>query len=93
MCNIKSFLLFLGSSGPDLSLCVFAWEAQTPNNNAQSVTHLGIFDLNRWYHAQMPGSVRLHGGTNRSVCPFFAFLSTTEVDEVIGSSDLLVSNY
>lgn len=41
--------------GPDLSLCVFVWEC---SDGSKQTSHMGIFDMNRWYHAQMPTTVR-----------------------------------
>ncbi|XP_074654588.1 protein ELYS-like [Tubulanus polymorphus] len=64
---------FDGSSN-DLSLCMFTWEAYPEDTHSRSVTILAMFDLNRWYHAQMPGSIR---PANRE-CSFFAFYSLKE---------------
>ena len=36
----------------DLSLCMVVWEASGVDQ--QSMYFLALFDLNRWYHAQMP---------------------------------------
>ena len=44
-----------GLHGPDLSLSVFVWEC---SDGAKQTSHMGIFDMNRWYHAQMPATVR-----------------------------------
>ncbi len=46
-------------SGPDQSLCTFVWEAAATDPHSKSIYRLGIFDINRWYHAQMPFSIRL----------------------------------
>ena len=53
-----SYFLFTGMSGPDLSLCTFVWEAAPSDPHSKSIYHIGIFDINRWYHAQMPFSIR-----------------------------------
>lgn len=50
-----------GGHGRDLSLCVFVWEATEGNLSSKVSRHLAIFDINRWYHAQMPPSIRLVG--------------------------------
>lgn len=54
-------------------LCLFAWCVQHGDETSTepSVTyHFAIFDINRWYHAQMPQTVRLAPGDE--VCSFFA---------------------
>ncbi|EMP37483.1 Protein ELYS [Chelonia mydas] len=46
---------------PDTSVSVFSWQVNTYGQGKPS-TYLGIFDINRWYHAQMPDSLRLANG-------------------------------
>lgn len=91
--KFKVALRFIGVTGADLSLCVFAWEVLPPDANSAATYHLGVFDVNRWYHAQMPGTMRFHGGTSREVCPFFAFLSLKEVGERFGPEGLVVGYF
>ncbi|XP_033916384.1 protein ELYS-like [Melopsittacus undulatus] len=61
---------------PDTSVSIFSWQVNT-YGQAKSSTYLGVFDINRWYHAQMPDSLRpeefLHD------CPYFAFWSLDSV--------------
>ena len=51
------YILYLGGQAADLSLCVFVWEATSESGNQKKV-YLAVFDINRWYHAQMPHAVR-----------------------------------
>ena len=39
----------------DATLVVFIWSCGTPDNRE---VFIGMFDINRWYHAQMPNLVR-----------------------------------
>ncbi|XP_054249031.1 protein ELYS [Indicator indicator] len=61
---------------PDTSVSIFSWQVNTYGQGKPS-TYLGVFDINRWYHAQMPDSLRpeefLHD------CPYFAFWSLDTV--------------
>ena len=57
VCSDHAFLVHAG--GPSsLRLCMFAWEVQTLAPQSQHSCVLGVFDMNRWYHAQMPVSIR-----------------------------------
>ena len=44
----------------DLGLAAFVWEARSDPADGQEASScfLGLFDLNRWYHAQMPRAIR-----------------------------------
>lgn len=61
---------------PDTSVSIFSWQVNTYGQGKPS-TYLGVFDINRWYHAQMPDSLRpeefLHN------CPYFALWSLDTV--------------
>ncbi|XP_074000616.1 protein ELYS-like [Numenius arquata] len=61
---------------PDTSVSIFSWQVNTYGQETPS-TYLGVFDINRWYHAQMPDSLRpeefLHD------CPYFALWSLDTV--------------
>ncbi|KAM9273242.1 protein ELYS isoform 1-T1 [Cariama cristata] len=61
---------------PETSVSVFSWQVNTYGEGKPS-TYLGVFDINRWYHAQMPDSLRpeefLHD------CPYFALWSLDTV--------------
>jgi len=43
---------------PDLNLCMFAWEAVSTSAKVGSQCFVAIFDMNRWYNAQIPNSIR-----------------------------------
>ncbi|XP_051469981.1 protein ELYS [Apus apus] len=61
---------------PETSVSVFSWQVNTYGQGKPS-TYLGVFDINRWYHAQMPDSLRpeefLHD------CSYFALWSLDTV--------------
>ncbi|KAM6127979.1 LOW QUALITY PROTEIN: protein ELYS-like [Pterocles gutturalis] len=65
-----------GVISPDTSVSIFSWQVNTYGQGKPS-TYLGVFDINRWYHAQMPDSLRpeelLHD------CPYFALWSLDTV--------------
>ncbi|NXG27301.1 ELYS protein, partial [Dromaius novaehollandiae] len=61
---------------PDTSVSIFSWQVNTYGQGKPS-TYLGIFDINRWYHAQMPDSLR--PGEFLHNCPYFALWSLDTV--------------
>ena len=64
---------------------------------------MGLFDLNRWYYAQMPRSIRwektvttlstMTGQHAPKVCSFLAFHSLGTAVEEAGELPLVVSSY
>lgn len=42
----------------DLTLAMCVWEAPAHDVHSRPTCHLGIFDINCWYHSQMPPSIR-----------------------------------
>ncbi|XP_067901507.1 protein ELYS [Heterodontus francisci] len=64
------------ASSPDTSVSIFSWQVNTYGQRKPS-TYLGIFDINRWYHAQMPDSLR--AGEHLRNCPYFALWSLDAV--------------
>lgn len=44
-------------ASPDTSVSVFSWQVKS-YGQGQPSTFIGVFDINRWYHAQMPDSLR-----------------------------------
>ncbi|XP_041030185.1 protein ELYS isoform X1 [Carcharodon carcharias] len=64
------------ASSPDTSVSIFSWQVNTYGQRKPS-TYLGIFDINRWYHAQMPDSLR--AGEQLHNCPYFALWSLDAV--------------
>ncbi|KAK3099666.1 hypothetical protein FSP39_007744 [Pinctada imbricata] len=83
----ESFEECMSLHGPDLSLCVFVWETCDGINPGTSA-HLAVYDMNRWYHAQMPYSLRKMTG-NMDTCQYFSFLSLDEVLDQAESDSLL----
>ncbi|XP_072187114.1 protein ELYS [Excalfactoria chinensis] len=71
---------------PDTSVSIFSWQVNTYGQGRPS-TYLGVFDINRWYHAQMPDSLRpeefLHN------CSYFALWSLDAVTSVTSPNIIL----
>ncbi|CAH3037704.1 unnamed protein product [Porites lobata] len=64
----------------DLTLAVCVWEAPSHDLHSKPTCHLGIFDINCWYHSQMPPSIRdAMFGSKDPTCPFFAFFSLADI--------------
>nr|XP_019586431.1 PREDICTED: protein ELYS [Rhinolophus sinicus] len=61
---------------PDTSVSVFTWQVNIYGQGTPSV-YLGLFDINRWYHAQMPDSLR--SGEYLHNCSYFALWSLDPV--------------
>ncbi|CAH6789579.1 protein ELYS isoform X2 [Phodopus roborovskii] len=61
---------------PDTSVSVFTWQVNIYGQGKPSV-YLGLFDINRWYHAQMPDSLR--SGESLHNCSYFALWSLDSV--------------
>jgi hypothetical protein len=50
------YLHISGIHGPDLSRCLFVWEST--EGDSKKIHQMAVFDMNRWYHAQMPATLR-----------------------------------
>ncbi|XP_059268558.1 protein ELYS isoform X3 [Mustela nigripes] len=61
---------------PDTSVSVFTWQVNIYGQGKPSM-YLGLFDINRWYHAQMPDSLR--AGEYLHNCSYFALWSLDSV--------------
>ncbi|XP_067585656.1 protein ELYS isoform X3 [Pseudorca crassidens] len=61
---------------PDTSVSVFTWQVNIYGQGKPSI-YLGLFDINRWYHAQMPDSLR--SGEYLHNCSYFALWSLDSV--------------
>ncbi|KAM5145059.1 protein ELYS isoform 1-T1 [Callospermophilus lateralis] len=61
---------------PDTSVSVFTWQVNIYGQERPSI-YLGLFDINRWYHAQMPDSLR--SGEYLHNCSYFALWSLDSV--------------
>ncbi|XP_013391825.1 protein ELYS-like [Lingula anatina] len=77
-----------GAHGPDLSLCLFAWEVTSSADPSKTTCYLGLFDMNRWYHAQMPVAVR-YSSAHPNLCAFFGMFSLDNVVKVTEPDDIL----
>ncbi|KAG8123498.1 hypothetical protein E2320_018975 [Naja naja] len=73
-------------TSPDTSVSVFSWQVNTYGQGKPS-TYLGIFDINRWYHAQMPDSLR--PGEFLHNCPYFALWSLDAVVSITSPDHIL----
>ncbi|KAJ6664731.1 hypothetical protein lerEdw1_006304 [Lerista edwardsae] len=71
---------------PDTSVSVFSWQVNTYGQGKPS-TYLGIFDINRWYHAQMPDSLR--SGEFLHNCSYFALWSLDAVANMTAPNRIL----
>ncbi|KAL4221649.1 Protein ELYS [Mactra antiquata] len=80
-----------GILGPDLSLCVFVWEATEGSLSSNTHQYLAIFDINRWYHAQMPSTVRYVSGST-DLCAYLCSFMLDEATEKTGNDNLLMAN-
>ncbi|XP_037104150.1 protein ELYS [Syngnathus acus] len=56
-------------ASPDTSVSIFSWQVKAYGEGLPS-TYVGVFDINRWYHAQMPDSFRM--GESLQNCPYLA---------------------
>lgn len=68
-CYISYLFFFLSNSvaSPDTSVSVFSWQVKAYGQGTLS-TYIGVFDINRWYHAQMPDSLRYNIQTFSEKC-------------------------
>ncbi|XP_063184961.1 protein ELYS-like, partial [Chroicocephalus ridibundus] len=73
-------------TSPDTSVSVFSWQVNTYGQGKPS-TYLGVFDINRWYSAQMPDSLRPEEFPHE--CPYFALWSLDTVVSVTSPKLLL----
>ncbi|XP_073725317.1 protein ELYS-like isoform X1 [Misgurnus anguillicaudatus] len=74
------------AASPDTSVSIFSWQVK-PYGQSQPSTFIGVFDINRWYHAQMPDSLRT--GTSLRNCPYLAVWSLDSVVEMTASCPLM----
>uniref|UniRef100_A0A673ZQ58 AT-hook containing transcription factor 1 n=1 Tax=Salmo trutta TaxID=8032 RepID=A0A673ZQ58_SALTR len=73
-------------ASPDTSVSIFSWQVKTYGQGNPS-TYIGVFDINRWYHAQMPDSLRT--GESLRSCPYLAVWSLDNVVEMTSPCPLL----
>ncbi|XP_071534189.1 uncharacterized protein Elys isoform X2 [Panulirus ornatus] len=56
---------------PEQSLCLFGWVGGILENGTISINHyLAVFDINQWYQAQMPSTMKLE---ENHLCPYMSF--------------------
>ncbi|KAM9366695.1 protein ELYS [Symphorus nematophorus] len=73
-------------ASPDTSVSIFSWQVKAYGQGTPS-TYIGVFDINRWYHAQMPDSLRT--GESLQSCPYLAVWSLDPVVQMVSSHVLL----
>ncbi|XP_052009121.1 protein ELYS-like [Xyrauchen texanus] len=73
-------------ASPDTSVSVFSWQVKS-YGQGQPSTFIGVFDINRWYHAQMPDSLRV--GESLRNCPYLAVWSLDSVVEMTAPCPLM----
>uniref|UniRef100_H3DK10 AT-hook containing transcription factor 1 n=1 Tax=Tetraodon nigroviridis TaxID=99883 RepID=H3DK10_TETNG len=73
-------------ASPDTSVSLFSWQVKAYGQGTLS-TYIGVFDINRWYHAQMPDSLRPNESLQN--CPYLAVWSMDPVVQMVSSHILL----
>ncbi|XP_061670398.1 protein ELYS isoform X2 [Syngnathoides biaculeatus] len=73
-------------ASPDTSVAIFSWQVKAYGQGTPS-TYIGIFDINRWYHAQMPDSFRM--GESLQNCPYLAVWCLDPVTQMASPQTLL----
>ncbi|KAI4830455.1 hypothetical protein KUCAC02_002085 [Chaenocephalus aceratus] len=73
-------------ASPDTSVSIFCWQVKAYGQGTPS-TYIGVFDINRWYHAQMPDSLRT--GQSLQNCPYLAVWSLDPVVQMVSKHVLL----
>ncbi|XP_059206750.1 protein ELYS [Centropristis striata] len=73
-------------ASPDTSVSIFSWQVKAYGQGTPS-TYIGVFDINRWYHAQMPDSLRT--GESLQNCPYLAVWSLDPVWQMLSQRVLL----
>ncbi|KAG9344769.1 hypothetical protein JZ751_010456 [Albula glossodonta] len=73
-------------ASPDTSVSIFSWQVKSYGQGRPS-TYMGVFDINRWYHAQMPDSLRT--GESLYTCPYLAVWSLDAVVDISARCPLL----
>ncbi|XP_061734902.1 protein ELYS isoform X2 [Nerophis ophidion] len=74
------------AASPDTSVSIFSWQVKTYGQGTPS-TYIGIFDINRWYHAQMPDSLRT--GESLQNCSYIAVWCLDQVMQMASPHILL----
>ncbi|CAL8351775.1 unnamed protein product [Merluccius merluccius] len=73
-------------ASPDTSVSIFSWQVKA-YGQGKPTTCIGVFDINRWYHAQMPDSLR--AGESLHSCPYLAVWSLDPLVEMVSPRPLL----
>uniref|UniRef100_A0A8C7Y1N8 AT hook containing transcription factor 1 n=1 Tax=Oryzias sinensis TaxID=183150 RepID=A0A8C7Y1N8_9TELE len=73
-------------ASPDTSLSIFSWQVKVYGQGNPS-SYIGVFDINRWYHAQMPDSLRT--GESLQNCPYLAVWCLDPVVQMVSPHNLL----
>ncbi|XP_072236443.1 protein ELYS isoform X2 [Leuresthes tenuis] len=73
-------------ASPDTSVSIFSWQVKAYGQGTPS-TYIGVFDINRWYHAQMPDSLRT--GESLQNCPYLAVWSLDSMVQMVSPHILI----
>ncbi|XP_029000032.1 protein ELYS isoform X3 [Betta splendens] len=73
-------------ASPDTSVSIFSWQVKAYGQGRPS-SYIGVFDINRWYHAQMPDSLRM--GESFQNCPYLAVWSLDTVEQMVSPHVLI----
>ncbi|KAM8877776.1 protein ELYS [Synchiropus picturatus] len=73
-------------ASPDTSVSIFVWQVKVYGQGAPTA-YIGLFDINRWYHAQMPDSLRT--GQSLQNCPYFAVWTLDPVVQMVSPHEVL----
>ncbi|XP_053722529.1 protein ELYS isoform X2 [Synchiropus splendidus] len=73
-------------ASPDTSVSIFVWQVKVYGQGAPTA-YIGLFDINRWYHAQMPDSLRT--GQSLQNCPYFAVWTLEPVVQMVSPHEVL----
>ncbi|CAN9506935.1 unnamed protein product [Ophioblennius macclurei] len=73
-------------ASPDTSVSIFSWQVRVYGQGTPT-TYIWIFDINRWYHAQMPDSLR--PGESLQNCPYLAIWSLDPVVQMVSPHVLI----
>ncbi|KAM4593025.1 uncharacterized protein ahctf1 isoform 2-T5 [Odontesthes bonariensis] len=73
-------------ASPDTSVSIFSWQVKAYGQGTPSI-YIGVFDINRWYHAQMPDSLRT--GESLQNCPYLSVWSLDSMVQMVSPHILI----
>ncbi|XP_053918337.1 protein ELYS-like [Cuculus canorus] len=73
-------------TSPYTSISIFCWQVNT-HGQEKTAAYLGVFDINRWYDAEMPDSIRPEKFLLD--CPYFALWTLEKVTSTVPPEPIL----